>query len=556
MRIAYTLSDQPAADDGAGHWLVSIVVSGLDPTAGAPGLASTGWGWPADWPYFELLESEPPLGRPLPPDFDGSSLTLAPAPDWDGRVRVLYRLQLTRRGSDEQRRFGLAPSRGAGFAYGNSSNVLMRASQAGELLEGEVTVEISASGPELQLVTGWGGQATGRQRVTPDRPWGTSPIVFGAPTARTFAEAGGFAVECYQWSGADATARTAELTLALVPAMARAVDWPARNPARVFLSDAMGAGMGGEYGLHMNAPAEARPGWERTAEFETTLAHELFHEWLGGHVHESHGSLVWFREGFTEYFAQWFCAAQGVISRETFAETLEQYDRYARRNTSLGRIAFADPGVNWRDGDGPNELMAYRAAPVLALALDVQLRAAGKPGLLQLVRDLLAREQHVFPPDELQAWFVAHGLERAWRTSIAGREVPTAAESLLRAGFEPSEVPVDVAYLGLQAVERKPTWEVLAVDPEGPAAAAGVQVGDIIDGFFPFNGAPTRLAELDTPYTFGLAIVTPGIAGAFLEIRRDGAAHKLMLEPEPRPWGLRTSWRATPASDTFFSFVP
>jgi len=60
------------------------------------------------------------------------------------------------------------------------------------------------------------------------------------------------------------------------------------------------------------------------------VAHELFHDWLGIRLHESHGSLVWFREGFTEYFSQWFTAATGSISRATFADTLEEYDRFAR----------------------------------------------------------------------------------------------------------------------------------------------------------------------------------------------------------------------------------
>ena len=272
--------------------------------------------------------------------------------------------------------------------------------------------------------------------------------------------------------------------------------------------------------------------------------------------HESHGSLVWFREGFTEYFAQWFAAAAGITSPEHFAATLEEYDRFARNNTSLGRIAFADPGVDWRDGDGPNELMAYRGAPVLALALDVELREAGHPGLLQLVRDLFAEEELVFPPDVLHTWFVANGLEGRWNTSIAGRDVPAARDCLERAGFVPVDVPIDVAYLGLQAVEEKPIWRVLAVDPEGPAAAAGVRAGDVIDGFFPFNGAPTRLKELSTPYTFGLAIFTPGIEGSFLGIQRDGAPLKLFVEPELRPWGLRTGWRATPATDAFFTFTP
>jgi hypothetical protein len=552
-KVAYTLTDEPGTDGSPGCWRVALELSGLRPEDGAVGLVSNGWGWPQDRPYLELVECEPPLAKLVE---DGSALTLELPPRWNGRARVVYRLRLTQRGTDEHARSPLAPSRGDGYAYGHSTNVLLRPTQAGEPLEADVETEIVAARPDATLITGWEGLGEGRQHVTPDTPWGNAPIVFGTPTAVGVDHREAFTVEVFQLCGPDATPRVLELVRTLVPAMERATGWPARNPSRVFLSNTMEGGMGGDYGLHLNVPVDAAPGFEGSDLFAQTLAHELFHEWLGTRLHESHGSLVWFREGFTEYLAEWFAASTDVISRERFAETLEEYDRFARSGTSLGRVAFADPGVDWRDGDGPNELMAYRAGPVLALALDVELRAAGQPGLLQLVRDLLARDEPVFPPETLHEWFVAHGLESRWETSVAGHELPSASDSLVRAGFERTDVPVDVAYLGLQTVEEKPIWRVLAVDPEGPAAAAGVQVGDVIDGFYPFNGAPTRLRELSTPYTFGLAIFTPGIEGSFLGIMRGDEKLKLYVEPELRPWGLRTGWRAPAPTDPFFRFEP
>ncbi|MEM7306575.1 MAG: hypothetical protein AAF682_07890 [Planctomycetota bacterium] len=552
-RLDFELHDEPGEGGEPGSWRVVARVTGADPRAGALRFETNGWGWPDDGGYFELVSSDPPVAEAAE---GGPPLALRRPPRWSGDARLVYRLRVAQRGSDEHQRFGLAPSRGDGFAYGHSQNTLLRPYQEGDPLDAEVRITLVAAQADGPLISGWAGSAHGRRSVVPELPWGNSPVVFGAPRSTASVAAGDLRVEVFQLTGTGAAEHCADLVRRLAPAMARATGWPARSPSRVFLSDAMGGGMGSDYGLHLNFPRDAGLGHERGFWFQTTLAHELFHEWLGVRLHESSGSLVWFREGFTEYFAQWFCAAEGITPRERFAETLEEFDRYAGRNSSFRRTPFARPGVRWRDGDGPNELSAYRGAPVLALALDVELRDAGHPGLLSLVRDLLARDEHVFPPATVREWFVAHGLEERWNDWVAGVDVPSAADSLRRAGFVPTDVPVDVAYLGLHTVEEKPIWRVLGVDPGGPAAKAGVEVGDVIDGFYPFNGAPTRLMELDTPYTFGLDIFTPGLEGSFLGVKRGDEKLQLFVEPELRPWGLRTGWGVGEGVDAFFSFEP
>ena len=551
--VLYRLTDEPGPDGGGGAWRVEVVLRGLEPGA-VVGFTSAGWGWPQGKPYLAVVESDPLLAERAE---DGTSLTLAALEPSRSEVRLVYRVDVADRGSERQRRNGLMPSRGDGFAFGSSLNTLLRPSVDGELLDGSVTIELVPAEPEATIVTGWSGRARGAQRLTPDTPWGNSFVVFGEPASTTVARAGSLVIEAYQFgNGPDTTERAVDLVRRIAPAVARHTGWPARSPSRVFLSSAMDGGMGTDYGFHLNVPDDAPADHGFDLFFTTTVAHELFHEWLGTRLHESSGSLVWFREGFTEYFSQWLSASLGTISAEDFAETLASYDHFARASTSLGRVAFADPTVEWRDGDGPNELMAYRGGPVLALALDVELRAAGEPGLLQLLRDLLSRDEHVFPPEDLFTWFVDHGLEDAWNRSVAGLDVPAAADSLARAGFVCARVPVDVPYLGLRTIEEKPIWRVLAVDPQGPAARAGVRVGDVIDGFFPFHDAPLELIELDTPYTFGLTLFAPGVEGTFLGIRRGDEKLKLFVDPELRPWGLRPSWSAGEATDAFFAFEP
>jgi hypothetical protein len=104
-KVAYTLTDEPGTDGSPGCWRVALELSGLRPEDGAVGLVSNGWGWPQDRPYLELVECEPPLAKLVE---DGSALTLELPPRWNGRARVVYRLRLTQRGTDEHARSPLA----------------------------------------------------------------------------------------------------------------------------------------------------------------------------------------------------------------------------------------------------------------------------------------------------------------------------------------------------------------------------------------------------------------------------------------------------------------
>src|SRR6185503_1408421 len=178
------------------------------PAGGAVGLASDGWGWPNDLPYLELVESSPEAEERAA---DGSSLTLARPADWDGSAHIVYRLRLTRRDSAEHAQHGLLPSRGSGNAYGSSTNVLLRPTQAGDPIDAAVSIEVVAAQPEGMIVTGWGGLSVGSQRVVPDIPWGNAPVVFGAPLARSSLRVKDLEIEVFQFFGADMTAHVAEL---------------------------------------------------------------------------------------------------------------------------------------------------------------------------------------------------------------------------------------------------------------------------------------------------------------------------------------------------------
>lgn len=100
-------------------------------------------------------------------------------------------------------------------------------------------------------------------------------------------------------------------------------------------------------------------------------------------------------------------------------------------------MAFADPAVRWRDGDGPLETAAYKGGALLAFALDVELRT-DEANLLDLMRDLLRSGK----PTELatlEAWVRGRGLNEFWEHHVAGTKRLDLEGLLRRAGFERDE---------------------------------------------------------------------------------------------------------------------
>ncbi len=569
-RVRYRLEHEPAvraADPRASRpacWTVEIEAGGLAPDKGPPTLAFGPWDdWIAvDSLWLEMLECVPPLAPGRAP---GAPFVLAPGPDWDGALRCLYRIRLTDLGSGAQRARGLLPTLAPGadgrepYAFGYSWNTLLQVLQDGAPVRGRLTLELVA--PEgMAIASGWGGLDHGRQEVALEPEMGNSPIAFGEPAAGgTSISCGGpmsASVEVWQYgAGRDVTSVVGNALAVLAPTMALDLGHPARDPLRAFVTDTAGGGMGSHYGLRIGFTAEEPEGSEHSVFFRSLIAHELFHDWLGTTL-EVEGALVWFQEGFTEYLALWYAARTGLITRDEFAERLLEHEAIVRQRSALGSVAFADPEVAWRDGDGPNETLAYSGGALLALQIDVELRRAGKPGLPQLLRDLLAGRGR--PSLEgLRAWLEANGLAALYERSIAGRELGGAAEALRSAGYERTELDEPLTYLGIQAADED-FPRVDGLDPEGPAARAGIRVGDRITGYFPVRGdGPGVRPDVVTPYRFGLTRFVPGHAGTYIGVRREDGEHQVFLEPELIPGGIREGLRAAgPALDPFFAFAP
>jgi len=532
--VRYELEHRPAPEAGGPTtWVVTVTVTGVRPKGGTVWLElSDRGGWRgAGFPYFELLECTP---QPVAAD-PGRGRYEVELRSRRERAVLRYAVTPLPLHSPEQRAHGLLPAAGAAYAFGYSPGVLMQVGDEAGPLEGDRTIELRAPADTV-IATGWAGGATGRQQARLDPAMEEGPIAFGAPSASFAADRDGFEVEVWQYGdGVDVADVVGETILRSAPELGRRFGLPPRDPYRAFVTDHAGGGMGSRFGLRLSATAEDGPERRTSPWFRALVLHELVHDWLGIAVSDVDERLVWFKEGFTEYFALREAAASGAVERGWFADRLLELESIARERSAVGRVAFGDPDVAWRDGDGPVETLAYAGAPLLAFRMDVELFETGHARLDDLVRDLVASGEATFELEDLRAWCRAHGLRGRWERSVEGTELPAARETLGRAGFERVDVPADLTYLGLAVEPPRLGGTITTVDAAGPAGAAGFRVGDVVTGYWPSRAEPVRPPDEPGPYPFGLTLLVPGLEGSYVGVRRGDQDLQLFVDPRILP---------------------
>ena len=567
--LTYSLTHDPADS----CWRVHLEATGLDPAAGAMSLELADWGeWTAVEGYLREWSARPdvhPDPAAAPPAAAHRWLLEAP-PDWDGTLEVSYAVPLAPFGTDAQHAHGLLPTSDGSTARGFSSNTLIDVLQGGRPLDAPRTIHFVAG--DLAVATGWGGTYGHEQTVRLSHPIDNAPLFFGSVrTDEAFVE-GGLRIEVAQLGeGArPATSAVLEVMHTLVPLYSRNCGRPpADGTVRVFITPWDGGGTMTDHGLVTAAaqwnedaapPADgALTAADLSPQYIRLLAHEVFHLWLGGLLRPPDDeSLVWFHEGFTEYFADWHVAASGLASREWFAERIATLDARARGSAAYGRVAFGDPSVAWRDGDGPNETLGYSGGALLAFHADVELRRQGRPGLLQLIADLMQQDDRRLERGKIRAWMEANGLKEFYERSIAQpARFPDVDATLASLGFELGESEASLTYLGIQVEGDAARGRVVAVDESGPAAAS-VKVGDAIVGWSPARVRPPRVGQaVATKFKFGLTCIASGAEFAELDMRRDGRELKVEVKPRLIEGGVRTDYRTSGDKlNEFFRFMP
>ena len=553
--VEYRIRHTTAGD--AGTLTVSLRARALDPASTAIVVELSNWG--------EWTAAREPYVRGLQIDgtaFSFDSAGRVPVPQTlaaDGELVVTYQLTVREAGSAEHLERRLLPYRDSAHIFGFTTNTLAALRVGGRLIQRPAIISIEAA-PDQAVFSGWGGHAIGQQtaRGSAELLEENGVFAIGRMVGLTTRSVNGVPVEVAQFAaGPDVTAEIAGYVDSLVAAMSRTTGRGPRGPVRIILEPQRAEGVfGGTHtneGTVVNLPAEP---FSLAAKW--TLAHEVFHDWLGSHLLPDE-SVTWFNEGFTDYIALWHAAAIGLVSPAQFADRMFDIERQARASTSLGRVRFADAGTKWRDGDGANETMAYRGGALLAFFTDIQLRQRGET-VTGLIRELLSRPQREYGLDDIRTAMTRLGVPDVYSQSIDGTYVPIVRPLLIAAGFdEGAAEPAALTYLGIEARSEGADAMsvvpavVLAIDPAGPAVKADLRVGDRIIDIGERRGDPPTIGPTEpTRYRFGINVVPSGARTVTLRVARNGSVSEVQVAPVRRSGGVRYPLRWNPERGTRF----
>lgn len=231
------------------------------------------------------------------------------------------------------------------------------------------------------------------------------------------------------------------------------------------------------------------------------ISHEYFHTWNVKRLRpaefarydygqENYTELLWFFEGFTSYYDDLFLRRAGLIDDATYLQlvmkTVNQVLQTPGRHLQSVAQASFDAWIKYyRVGENtPNATVSYYTkGSLVALCLDLTLRAEGRSSLDALMRELWARTGGG-PMKEAD---VARALRRLGGRSFAkeladwvhGTADLPVTDLLQRQGAKVSQDKAPLAQqLGLRVAESNGTLTVKTVLRGGAAETAGLAAGD------------------------------------------------------------------------------
>ncbi|MEM7278425.1 MAG: PDZ domain-containing protein [Pseudomonadota bacterium] len=295
----------------------------------------------------------------------------------------------------------------------------------------------------------------------------------------------------------------------------------------VFLAMVTANGYGGlehSFGSSLAVSRKALPqpgGGPMSDEYRQLLgliSHEYFHLWNIKRMKpavfrpydlrvESHTGLLWVFEGITSYYDDLALVRSGVISEASYLEVLAQQLTRVLRVPGRHRQSLYDSSFDaWtklykRDENADNSIISYYTkGSIVALALDLSLRAAGQGSLDVVMREAWLRygETGVGMPESGFEDLVCELAGKSWRDFFArfvhGTEDPLLDElfasvgidyglrsraGLSDAGGSPSD-QCDSAWLGMRLASDASGAVIVSVQRDSPATLAGLSAGDVI----------------------------------------------------------------------------
>jgi len=350
----------------------------------------------------------------------------------------------------------------------------------------------------------------------------------------------------------------------------------------VFLLNAVDDGYGGLEHRASTALICSRRQLPRVGVPETTdgyvtllglISHEYFHTWNVKRLkprdferidfsRENYTRLLWFFEGFTSYYDDLLLLRAGLIDAPRYLRLLARtlggvQATPGRRLQSVAEASF-DAWVKYyrADENTPNATVSYYAkGSLVALALDLSLRAGGRGSLDQAMRLLWSRSAGG-PIDEAD---IAGALQQVAGRSLAaelaawvhGRDELPLPRLLAQAGVQLQPEAADLAAeLGLRLSEGALSGiHVKSVLRGSAAERAGLSAGDellAVDGWrlrrlddaraWMRAGQPAELTLVRDQRLRSVRLRAPAAAAA------GGVQLKLDDKPSPAALALRREW--------------
>ena len=235
-----------------------------------------------------------------------------------------------------------------------------------------------------------------------------------------------------------------------------------------------------------------------------TASHEFFHAWNVKRIRpaemwpydysrENETPLLWVSEGFTNYYGNVALYRAGLRNRQQFLQSVEGAIRGVESNEARSYISPANSSVStWVGYDTPVAfgISYYTQGQNLGALLDLSILqdTGGASGLDDVMRALYLdfyKKDKGFTTENLLA--ILNRLTRRdyhdfHRKYISGVEVPPYDTILGYAGYKVETASRKSPLIGIEEEETPDGVTVRRVNPNGPAAKAGLLAGDILVG--------------------------------------------------------------------------
>ena len=245
-----------------------------------------------------------------------------------------------------------------------------------------------------------------------------------------------------------------------------------------------------------------------------TASHEFFHLWNVKRIRpaemwpydysrENETPLLWVSEGFTNYYGVRARYRAGLMTEKDFLASVASAATGVENTEAREYISPAESSVStWVGYDSPTafSISYYTQGQNLGALLDLSIRndTDGRSSLDDVMRTLFSdfyKRGKGFTTEDMIS--IINRLTKKdyhdfYRRYIFGTEVPDYNKILGYAGYKLDKTARQSPVFGFGARNRSGGLTVLAVEPDSPATAAGLKVGDVITKI---NGEDARRSD-------------------------------------------------------------